>query len=180
LPYTHTFASPLGGIFLASDGDALTGLWFDGQKYFGRGLSGTCEARDLPIFSEAEKWLRLYFQGENPGFVPELRPRGTPFQTLVWKILQTIPYGETRTYGEIAAQVAYLCGKPHMSAQAVGNAVGHNPLSLLIPCHRVVGANGSLTGYAGGVEKKRRLLQLERVDVSRFCLPRDGEPDRAI
>ena len=152
MEYMHAYASPLGGITLASDGEALTGLWFDGQKYFGRGLSAAREERDLP----------------------PLRARGTPFQEMVWEILRAIPYGRTRTYGEIAAQIAQQTGRPRMSAQAVGSAVGRNPISLLIPCHRVVGANGSLTGYAGGVEKKRRLLLLEGVAPETFFVPQRG------
>ena len=160
MEYMHAYASPLGGITLASDGEALTGLWFDGQKYFGRGLSAAREER--------------YFSGREPDFLPPLRARGTPFQEMVWEILRAIPYGRTRTYGEIAAQTAQQTGRPRMSAQAVGSAVGRNPISLLIPCHRVVGANGSLTGYAGGVEKKRRLLLLEGVAPGTFFVPQRG------
>ena len=171
MEYTHAYTSPLGGITLASDGEALTGLWFDGQKYFGSGLSAAREERDLPVFAETIRWLDIYFSGREPDFLPPLRARGTPFQERVWAALRAIPYGKTRTYGEIAAQIAQQTGRPRMSAQAVGSAVGRNPISLLIPCHRVMGANGSLTGYAGGVEKKRRLLLLEGIAPETFFVP---------
>ncbi len=161
MTYLHHTDSPLGGITLAGDGEALTGLWFDGQKHFGAGLPADCEERMLPVFTEAERWLQAYFAGENPDFTPPLAPQGTAFQKAVWDILLTIPYGETASYGAIAARLAKTRGLPHFSAQAVGGAVGRNPISLLIPCHRVVGADGSLTGYAGGLEKKRFLLRLE-------------------
>lgn len=174
MEYMHAYASPLGGITLASDGEALTGLWFDGQKYFGSGLSAAREERDLPVFAETIRWLDIYFSGREPDFLPPLHARGTPFQEMVWEILRAIPYGRTRTYGEIAAQIAQQTGRPRMSAQAVGSAVGRNPISLLIPCHRVMGANGSLTGYAGGVEKKRRLLLLEGIALETFFVPQRG------
>lgn len=153
--------SPLGGITLASNGEALTGLWFDGQKHFGAGLSGSAEERALPIFEETERWLRIYFEGHEPDFTPDLRPAGSPFQQEVWELLRQIPYGETVSYGALAARIAQRRGLARFSAQAVGGAVGRNPISILIPCHRVLGADGSLTGYAGGVEKKAALLQLE-------------------
>ena len=153
--------SPLGGITLASDGEALTGLWFDGQKHFGAGLSGSAEEQALPIFEETERWLRIYFEGHEPDFTPDLRPAGSPFQQEVWELLRQIPYGETVSYGALAARIAQRRGLARFSAQAVGGAVGRNPISILIPCHRVLGADGSLTGYAGGVEKKAALLRLE-------------------
>ena len=156
MDYIHHYASPLGGITLASDGSALTGLWFDGQKYFADTLDAEHCEKALPIFDETAKWLDLYFAGIVPDFTPKLSPRGTSFRRRVWDVLLTIPYGQTMTYGQIAKALG--CG----SAQAVGGAVGHNPISLIIPCHRVVGAGGSLTGYAGGVEKKRSLLEMEQ------------------
>ncbi len=155
--YTALYTSPLGNILLASDGEAVTGLWFEGQRHFARTLIGEREERALPVFAEAARWLDVYFSGEEPGPTPLLRPAGTPFQMEVWALLRDIPYGETRTYGALAAQLAR-----HISARAVGGAVGKNPISILIPCHRVVGAGGSLTGYAGGVDKKAALLELER------------------
>lgn len=165
MEYTHHYDSPLGGITLASDGEALTGLWFDGQKYFADSLDLEHEEKVLPIFKEAAKWLDIYFSGRAPDFTPALSMKTTPFRKAVWEILLTIPYGETMTYGEIADRIARQKGIPKMSAQAIGGAVGHNAISLIIPCHRVVGANGSLTGYAGGIDKKVKLLQLESVVV---------------
>ena len=165
MEYTHHYDSPLGGITLASDGEALTGLWFDGQKYFADSLDLEHEEKVLPIFKEAAKWLDIYFSGRVPDFTPALSMKTPPFRKAVWEILLTIPYGETMTYGEIADRIARQKGIPKMSAQAIGGAVGHNAISLIIPCHRVVGANGSLTGYAGGIDKKVKLLQLESVVV---------------
>ena len=165
--------SPIGGITLASDGTGLTGLWFDGQKHFGSTLSGPAEelsaAQKDPashqdpaeeIFAQTEKWLTLYFEGKDPGFAPPLALRGTEFQKKVWEILASVPYGSTTTYGAIARRIADETGRA-ASARAVGAAVGRNPVSLIIPCHRVVGSDGSLTGYAGGLDKKKYLLQLE-------------------
>ena len=167
MEFTAYYDSPLGGITFASDGSALTGLWFDGQKHFPATLAAEAvENPDLPVFVEIRRWLGLYFAGKRPDFTPLLAPKGTPFQQRVWKILLDIPYGKTMTYGEIAKRIVETFHETslqttHRSPQAVGNAVGHNPISILIPCHRVVGANGSLTGYAGGLERKARLLQLE-------------------
>ena len=162
MKYTHHYDSPLGGITLASDGEALTGLWFVGQKYFGAGLSDEHEQRQLPVFEQADRWLALYFSGQEPDFTPTLAMKTTPFRKSVWEILLTIPYGKTMTYKEIAGIIAEQKGLPHMSAQAVGGAVGHNAISLIIPCHRVVGTDGSLTGYAGGIAVKEKLLILEK------------------
>ena len=170
--YVNHCQSPLGGITLASDGDAIVGLWFDGQKYFGAGLPRTCQTEDLPIFQETQRWLELYFQSKRPpDFTPRLRPLGTKFRQAVWDILLKIPYGQTVTYGEISKAVARENHLTSMSPQAVGGAVSHNPISLIIPCHRVVGTGGSLTGYAGGIDKKIALLTLEGVDVSPFSRP---------
>lgn len=163
MDYIAHYSSPLGSITLSSDGAALTGLWFDGQKYFGATLSEEQAEKALPVFDETRRWLDAYFQGKDPGATLPLAPKGTPFQKAVWDILRTIPRGATLTYGEIALQVARAMGRVHMSPQAVGGAVGHNPISILIPCHRVVGQSGSLTGYAGGVDKKLWLLTLEGV-----------------
>ena len=159
MDFTHRFNSPLGGITLASDGEALTGLWFDGQKYFAASLEN--EERMLPVSDLADKWLNLYFSGSEPGFLPPLLMRTTEFRKTVWEILLSIPYGKTMTYGEIADRIAAGRGLSRMSAQAVGGAVAHNAISLMIPCHRVVGMDGSLTGYAGGLEKKIWLLEME-------------------
>ena len=161
MPYTAHYASPLGGMLLAADDAGLTGLWFEGQKHFARGLNGTNEERALPLFDEVKRWLDQYFSGREPDFPPPLHLLGTAFEREVWAILRAVPYGKTTTYGEIAAQLARRRGLAHMSAQAVGGAVGRNPISVIVPCHRVLGADGSLTGYAGGLERKRRLLALE-------------------
>lgn len=154
------YESPLGGLTLASDGEALTGLWFDGQR-FAPVPDGAREEASLPVFTAAEGWLDRYFGGEDPGPPPPLRLRGTPFRRAVWELLLTVPRGQTVTYGALARQVAARTGRPRVSARAVGGAVGHNPAALMVPCHRVVGADGSLTGYAGGLDRKRWLLDLE-------------------
>lgn len=174
MTYIYHYNSPLGGITLSSNGTELTGLWFDGQKYFGDTLPEKYEEKNLPIFEEAAHWLAIYFSGKAPGFTPPLSMNTTPFRKAVWEIMLTIPYGETMTYGEIADRLAKQKGLPKMSAQAVGGAVGHNSISLMIPCHRVVGTNGSLTGYAGGINKKVQLLTMEKVDMSRFFVPGKG------
>lgn len=166
--YILSCTTPLGPVTLATDGEVLTGLWFDGQRYDRAALKGK-EIRELnqneighfPVLLQAEKWLEEYFKGKEPASVPPLKVEGSEFRQLVAEIMLSIPYGQTMTYGEIGKIAAQRLGKKSMSAQAVGGAVGHNPISLIIPCHRVVGADGSLTGYAGGVEKKRYLLELE-------------------
>ncbi len=163
MEYTHHYDSPLGGIMMAGDGEALTGLWFDGQKYFADTLSEEHTAKDLPVFEQTDHWLDVYFSGKAPDFIPPLNMKATPFRKAVWGILLSIPFGHTMTYGEIAGMIAKQKGLPSMSAQAVGGAVGHNSISLIIPCHRVIGSNGNLTGYAGGLEKKRRLLAMESI-----------------
>lgn len=165
---TGRYASPLGGITLASDGTALSGLWFDGQKYFGGTLKGGCVEREVPVFCQVRRWLDKYFSGKAPDFLPPLAMEcASPFRKTVWGILLSISFGSTLTYGLIAARMQSETGK-RVSAQAVGGAVGHNPISIIIPCHRVVGSDGSLTGYAGGLDKKLALLKLEGVDVSGF------------
>ena len=151
MEYTHHYESPLGGITLASDGIALTGLWFDGQKYFADTLEREHKEKAVSVFEETARWLDLYFSGKKPDFTPPLNMKTTQFRRVVWEIMLTIPYGKTMTYGEIADKIAEEKGLARMSAQAVGGAVGHNSISLIIPCHRVVGTNGSLTGYAGGI-----------------------------
>ena len=161
MQYVSHYQSPLGRLLLASDGESLTGLWFEGQKYFARSLDGAQIPKELPLFQSAAEWLDVYFSGREPDFTPPLRPAGTAFQREVWQLLQAIPYGQTATYGALAKEL----GRPALSARAVGGAVGRNPISILIPCHRVVGADGSLTGYAGGLERKIRLLELEGIPV---------------
>lgn len=161
MTYRYHYDSPLGGITMASDGTALTGLWLDGQKYFASTMPKDCKEKPLKIFEETIHWLDIYFDGAEPDFTPQLSLESTTFRKEVWEILLSIPYGKTMTYGEIAKKIAEQRGLVRMSAQAVGGAVGHNPISIIVPCHRVVGTNGSLTGYAGGIEKKTQLLELE-------------------
>lgn len=174
MQYIHYYDSLLGTITLASDGEKLSGLWFDGQKYYGSTLSEENEQRELPIFEQTGQWLDLYFGGQEPDFTPPLSMQTTPFRRAVWEIILKIPFGHTMTYGAIAKEIAGQRGMERMSAHAVGGAVSHNPISLIIPCHRVVGTNGSLTGYAGGIDKKVRLLTLEKADISKFFIPTKG------
>lgn len=172
--YTLHYDSPLGGILLAADEIGLTGLWFDGEKYFADRLDPEHTAQETLILREAKRWLDVYFSRQKPNFTPPLHPIGSPFRQEVWELLLQIPYGQTTTYGALAKQLAEKHGLPRMSAQAVGGAVGHNEISIIIPCHRVVGTNGSLTGYAGGIDKKVKLLTLEKVDMERFSVPTKG------
>lgn len=171
---TSEYHSPLGGILLAADEIGMRGLWFDGQKYFARDLPDDRTERETAIIAEAKRWLDIYFSGKEPDFTPPLHPVGSPFRQAVWKILLEIPYGKTITYGDISNRLAKQRGLDRMSAQAVGGAVGHNEISIIIPCHRVVGTNGSLTGYAGGIGRKVKLLEIERADLSRMFIPKKG------
>ncbi len=174
MQYTARYESPLGGILLAADEEGLTGLWFDGEKYYAENLvPGHREGR-LPVLDETMHWLDIYFTGKEPDFMPAIHMIGSAFQRSVWRILRQIPYGETTTYGAIAKKIAAQRGLARMSAQAVGGAVGHNGLSIIIPCHRVVGESGSLTGYAGGIDKKTALLKLEQVDMNALFVPKKG------
>ena len=165
--YIHHYQSPIGNITVASDGSSLIGLWFDGQKYFADTITRNTPEKQLPIFDLTDKWLDIYFSGTSPNFTPPLKMLTTPFRKMVWEIMLTIPFGQTMTYRQIADKIAKKKGMKKMSAQAVGGAVGHNSISLIIPCHRVVGMNGSLTGYAAGMDKKAKLLQLEK-NVHKF------------
>ena len=174
MTYTQHYDSPLGGILLAADEIGLTGLWFDGQKHFADNLPAEHTEQETPVLAEVRRWLDVYFTGKAPEFLPPLHPIGSAFRRSVWEILLQIPYGQTTTYGEIARQLAEKRGLSKLSAQAVGGAVGHNEISIIIPCHRVVGTNGSLTGYAGGIDKKRRLLELEHTDMTGFFVPKKG------
>lgn len=174
MQYTSHYQSPIGGILLAADDIGLTGLWFEGQKYFALYLDKEHEEKEVPPFEIAKRWLDIYFSGKAPDFTVPLHFTGTDFQNEVWEILYAIPYGQLTTYGEIARQIAAKRGLEHMSAQAVGGAVGHNEISIIVPCHRVIGSNGSLTGYAGGVDKKQALLTLEGVDMRKLFLPVKG------
>lgn len=172
--YAARYDSPVGRLTLAGTGEGLAGLWLEGQKYFGGSLvERLVPGGDQPVLAQARDWLDRYFAGARPDprELP-LAPVGGEFRQAVWKLLLDIPYGRTETYGELARRLAALRGLASMSAQAVGGAVGHNPISIVIPCHRVVGSGGSLTGYAGGVDKKRWLLSHEGVDVSGLTAPR--------
>ena len=172
--YTCEYKSPLGDILLAADEIGLTGLWFEGQKYFANTLPDKHLPQETEILIKAKKWLDVYFSGEEPKFTPPLHTIGSTFRQTVWQILLQIPYRQTISYGEIARKMAELKGTSRMSAQAVGGAVGHNEISIIIPCHRVVGTNGSLTGYAGGIDKKISLLELEHADMSHLFVPKKG------
>lgn len=163
MKYIQHYSSTIGTMTMASDGNSLTGLWFNGQTNLGKAPESNSIEKDLPIFKQTGKWLEIYFNGEIPDFTPPLSFKTTDFRRAVWNILLTIPYGRTMTYGEIAKKISLQQGLERMSAQAVGGAVGHNPIALIIPCHRVIGADGSLTGYAAGLDKKKALLRLEKV-----------------
>ncbi len=166
MDYVFHLSSPLGPLTLASDGTALTGLWFDGQKHFGSTLGGEWEEKTLDVFQETEEWLRLYFSGARPDFTPPLLLRGTLFRRAIWELLLEIPYGETVSYGALARKAAHCAGGERLGARPVGGAVGHNPISILVPCHRVLAADGTLCGYAGGLERKRALLRLEGIEIA--------------
>ncbi len=174
--YKTIYESSLGNILIVSDEKNIIGLWFEGQKYFLANIKDDITQKDdLPILQSAKLWLDQYFAGQKPNIANlKLAPRGNDFRLTVWKILCEIPYGQLTTYGEIAKKVAIVMNKESMSAQAVGGAVGHNPISIIIPCHRVVGSHGSLTGYAGGIDKKIKLLQLEGVDTKQLMIPKKG------
>lgn len=160
--YSCFVETPLGKALVSANDNAITGFWFVGQKYYPKNTEAWVQDSDYPVFKLLRVWLTRYFAAENPTLDFKLAPQGTPFQQAVWKILLAIPQGQLSSYGEIARQLANQMNRESMSAQAVGGAVGHNPISLIIPCHRVVGGNGSLTGYAGGIDKKQALLRLEK------------------
>lgn len=171
--YLASYDSPLGAITLAADDDYLRGLWFDGQRYDRLGLTPGSALRETPILALTRRWLDVYFAGEAPDFTPPYRVDGSEFKRAVSAAMAAIPRGETRSYGDLARVVAKTMGRARTAPQAVGGAVGHNPLSIIVPCHRVVGSDGSLVGYAGGLERKRRLLELEGIDLAaaRLFLP---------
>lgn len=174
--YTSSYKSKLGKILLASKNGKLIGLWIENQKYFfGKIKEEVVEKDDEQALVKTKKWLDRYFNGEKPEISElELNPIGSEFAKKVWKILIKIPYGEVTTYGNIAKEIAKKSGKEKISAQAVGGAVGHNPISIIIPCHRVVGKDGNLTGYAGGIDKKIKLLELENVDMKKLYIPKNN------
>lgn len=168
--YTQLIPSPLGNILLSADEIGLTGLWFEGEKYYADALPREHIERETPILTDTKRWLDVYFTGREPDFTPPLHPAGSPFRQAVWQLMLEIPYGQTTTYGALAKRL----GGGRMSAQAVGGAVGHNPISIIVPCHRVIGTNGSLTGYAGGLDRKIRLLEIEQTDMSGLFRPKKG------
>lgn len=170
--YISDYQSPLGEILLAADSVGLTGLWFKGQKYFAPSIGNDCEVKKTAPIDAAREWLDEYFSAKKPTVEVPLHFEGSEFQKEVWTLLCDIPYGETTTYGEIAEKVAKTHGKTHMSAQAVGGAVGHNKIGIIVPCHRVVGSNGSMTGYAGGISKKVELLKIEKAWQEGFFVPK--------
>lgn len=173
---TSHYESPVGRLVLAEKDSALIGLWIQGQKYFFSSLRGQTQECDAsPVLVQVKRWLDRYFMGKMPsaGELP-LAPAGSEFRREVWSLLCEIPYGETVSYGELSQKIAAGRGLKQMSAQAVGGAVSHNPISIIIPCHRVIGSSGSLTGYAGGLQKKIQLLTHEGVDTNRFFIPRKG------
>lgn len=181
--YTKKYSSPLGGILMAADDIGLIGVWFENQKYYADVLRYASTENDSgnqnrnsenTAISQTERWLDIYFGGEIPDFTPPIHMIGSDFRKSVWNILLTIPYGQTMTYGEIAGVLSKKKGGTRMSAQAVGGAVGHNPISIVIPCHRVVGTNGSLTGYAGGIDRKIKLLEIEKTDMKCLFRPKKG------
>lgn len=166
MEYIFEYKSPIGGIIITSDETEITGLRFKGESE--TEVLSDNKYKETSAIKEAERWLDIYFSGKNPGYIPAINPKGTEFQKLVWKLLLEIPYGKTTTYGEIAGKIAEIKNVSRMSAQAVGGAVGKNPITIIIPCHRVVGKNGKLTGYAYGIDKKISLLALEGADMGKF------------
>lgn len=172
MQYISKYQSPLGEILISADEKGLTGLWFAGQKYYAINLDKENEEKETQILKDTEKWLDIYFSGKSPDFKLPLHFTGTEFQNSVWEFLCLIPYGKTMTYGELADILAVKRGMKRMSAQAVGGAVGKNRISIIVPCHRVVGLNGSLTGYAGGIDRKAELLKLEKAYKNEFFIPK--------
>ena len=167
--YTASYSSPLGDMLLAVKDGALVGLWFEGQKYYGAAISEAVPKDDDKTSVKVKRWLDRYFAGRKPDAAElALAPAGSDFRQEVWAVLRKIPYGKTISYGDIARTLAKCKGFGQVSARAVGGAVAHNPVSVIIPCHRVVGSDGKLTGYAGGIDKKIKLLELEGVDMAMF------------
>ncbi|MBR3396856.1 MAG: methylated-DNA--[Lachnospiraceae bacterium] len=173
--YTNDYESPLGHVLLAGDDQGLTGLCFtEGGRYIGHGLKKEAHRCETDYFAQTKEWLNIYFSGRDPGFFPKIHLVGSDFRNRVREIMCEIPFGKTVTYGWIADKIAKKQGLVRMSAQAVGGAVGHNPICIIVPCHRVVGSNGSLTGYGGGIMRKKALLELEGNDMSQFTIPTKG------
>lgn len=170
--YKRYYKAPIGRIAITSDGEYITGLWLPNQIDFEKKFDDEFIEAELPIFDKVERWLDAYFSGNNPKLDFPLKANGTVFREQVWSVLLDIPYGQTITYGEIAKKIAKMRGKSRMSSQAVGGAVGNNPISIIVPCHRVVGKDGSLTGYGGGIDTKIELLKVEQVNLDAFYRPK--------
>ena len=168
MEYIQKIKSPIGILTVSSDSKNISGLWIEGQKYFVKTLGKDVLKQNLPIFENVRNWLDIYFSGKEPNFIPPFMLKGSPFQESIWADLCKIPYGQTTTYGELAKQFELKNKGKHMSARAIGSAVGHNPISILIPCHRVMGKNGNPTGYAGGIATKIKLLQLEGINIDKY------------
>lgn len=166
MEYNFEYKSPIGSIIITSDETEITGLRFKGESE--AEVLSDKKYKETSAIKEAKRWLDIYFSGKNPGYIPAINPTGTEFQKLVWKLLLEIPYGKTTTYGEIAGKIAEIKNVSRMSAQAVGGAVGKNPIAIIIPCHRVVGKKGNMTGYAYGIDKKIALLEIERADIKNY------------
>lgn len=173
----HIIILLFGKLLIASKDNKLIGLWIEGQKHYLRNIKEELiENDEEEILVKTKKWLDRYFLDEKPKIEElDICLNGTSFEKIVWELLKRIPYGEVITYKELAIKVAKKLGREKMSAQAIGGAVGHNPISIIIPCHRVVGTNGSLTGYAGGIDKKVKLLEFEKVDTKKLYIPKQGE-----
>lgn len=169
--YVQTYQSPIGELFLTSDGQMLTGVYYNQSEWSKNNWKNERVDKDLPLFFKVRQWLDAYFKGQNPMIDFSLGPKGTVFQQMVWKKLLEIPYGQTTTYGQIAQEIAKELNKEAMSAQAVGGAVGSNPISIIIPCHRVIGKTGSITGYGGGIERKLKLFAIEKIQESSYFVP---------
>lgn len=174
MTFFQYYSSPIGRILLMSDESALKGLWFDNEKIFSQINEALKTNESTQVLDITKRWLDIYFSGMEPDFTPKLNPDGTAFRLAVWKKLLQIPYGQTTTYGEIARQIAAERKIPRMSSQAVGGAVGSNDISIIIPCHRVIGANGNLTGYGGGIDRKIMLLKTEHIDTTDLFIPRQS------
>lgn len=166
MEYNFEYKSPIGSIIITSDETEITGLRFKGESE--AEVLSDKKYKETSAIKEAKRWLDIYFSGKNPGYIPAINPTGTEFQKLVWKLLLEIPYGKTTTYGEIAGKIAEIKNVSRMSAQAVGGAVGKNPIAIIIPCYRVVGKKGNMTGYAYGIDKKIALLEIERADIKNY------------
>ena len=165
MKYINTYKSCMGEILLAADEIGLTGLWFSGAKNYALGLSENPVEKNLDVFKQTKYWLDCYFNGKNPNFIPSLHLIGSSFRKEVWNILLKISYSQVRTYSQIASEIADSRGIYKMSARAVGSAIAHNPISIIVPCHRVVGKNNKMTGYAAGIERKIKLLKLEHCEI---------------